>query len=467
MLTPRIRTVNPALGLVSVLMPIGLAAQSATRPAPRPLGPVVATSVGAVSSANAVRALPGGRLLVNDMAGRQVVMFDSTLAAQKIVADTTAATGNAYAGRFGGLVPYRGDSTLFVDPQSLAMLVIDPSGGLGRTMSVPNTQEAAFIAGAQNPSGFDPQGRIIYRGMNLPRFGARGPGMPQPGQPFQIPPMPDTAPVQRISLATRVIDTVGFFKIPRPSMQVTQTEGRVMMTSKVNPIPLVDDWAPLPNGDVAIVRGQDYHVDFLRADGTVTRGPKIPFTWRRLTDDEKVAFLDSVKAARARMPVPPPGQAPQVMAFSGPGGSGAMPAMPAMPPGGGGGPTMVFIGGPGGAGGPGGPPAGEGQRVSGGPQLAPPQVTFVEPSELPDYLPPFAANSTRADPQGRLWIRLSLPTPAGTGPLYDVIDNAGQLVDHVQLPAGRTLAGFAADGSVLLQSRTESGAVRLERVRLR
>lgn len=444
-----------------------LSAQTAARPAPRPLGPVVATATGAVSSANGVRALPGGKLLVNDVTGRQVVLFDSTLATPQVVADTTGATGNAYAGRFGGLVPYRGDSTLFVDPQSLSMLVIDPQGRLGRTMSIPNTQEAAFIAGAQSPSGFDPQGRIIYRGMNLPRFGARGGAMPQPGQPFQMPPMPDTVPVQRISLANRAIDTVAFFKVPRPSMQVTQTEGRVMMTSKINPIPQVDDWAPLPNGDVAVVRGQEYRVDFYRADGTVTRGPKIPFNWRRLTDDEKVAFLDSVKAARARMPAPPPGQGPaQVMTFGGPGGGGAAPAMPPMPPGGGGQQMLVFMSGPGG--GPGGPPP-EGVRMGGGggAQMAAPQVTFVEPSELPDYLPPFAANSTRADPLGRLWIRLSLPTPAGTGPLYDVIDSTGALVDHVQLPVGRTLAGFAADGSVILQSRTEDGAVRLERVRVR
>ncbi|MCU0622936.1 MAG: hypothetical protein MUF53_03615 [Gemmatimonadaceae bacterium] len=458
---PPLRCSARAAVVILLAAPLSLSAQGAGRPAPRPIGPVVATSVGALGAVSAVRPLPGGRVLVNDIVGRQVLLFDSTLASPQVVADTTPATGSAYAGRFAGLVPYRGDSTLFVDPQSLSMLVIDPAGKLGRTMSVPNTQEAAFIAGAQTPSGFDPQGRIIYRGMNMPRFGPRGPGAPTPGQPFQIPPMPDTAPVQRIALATRTVDTVAFFKVPRPSMQVTQTEGRVTMTSKVNPIPLVDDWAALPNGDVAIVRGQDYHVDIYRTDGTVTRGPKIPFTWRRLTDDEKVAFLDSVKAARARMPAPTPGQgAPSVMAFSGPGGGGAMPA----PPPGGGGMQVIMMGG-----GPGGPGGGPPEMVRGGaaPQLGAPQVVFVEPSELPDYLPPFAANSTRVDPQGRLWIRLALPTPAGTGPLYDVIDGSGQLVDHVQLPAGRLLAGFAVDGSVLLQSRTEQGTVRLERALLR
>ena len=41
------------------------------------------------------------------------------------MADTTSATANAYSSRAGGLIPWKGDSTLFVDPLSLSMLVID------------------------------------------------------------------------------------------------------------------------------------------------------------------------------------------------------------------------------------------------------------------------------------------------------------------------------------------------------
>src|SRR5687767_13013239 len=109
---------------VNVLAAIGLAAAVAgaqQRPAVRQLGATVAKSSEPVTMVMGVRALPGGRLLVNEPMRRRVVMLDSALATLAVVADSTAATANAYSGRMGGLIPYRGDSTLFVDPQSMSM----------------------------------------------------------------------------------------------------------------------------------------------------------------------------------------------------------------------------------------------------------------------------------------------------------------------------------------------------------
>ena len=72
------------------------------------------------------------------------------------------------------------------------------------------------------------------------------------------------------------------------------------MSSFINPMPEVDDWAVLPDGTIAIVR-KDYHVDFVDADGKRTSAPKIPFDWQRLTDSAKIAVIDSAKARdRAR-----------------------------------------------------------------------------------------------------------------------------------------------------------------------
>src|SRR5205809_1009177 len=87
------------------------------RPASAP-----ADSLGAIVFS---RHLPAG-VLVNDVQTRRLLMFDSTLTHVTVVADTTSATANAYSGRMGGLIAYRGDSSLFVDPQSMSMLVIDP-----------------------------------------------------------------------------------------------------------------------------------------------------------------------------------------------------------------------------------------------------------------------------------------------------------------------------------------------------
>jgi hypothetical protein len=60
--------------------------------------------------------MPGGKVLVNDILKRRVLLFDSTLSTFTVVADSTSSTANAYGNRMGGLLPYRGDSALFVDP---------------------------------------------------------------------------------------------------------------------------------------------------------------------------------------------------------------------------------------------------------------------------------------------------------------------------------------------------------------
>jgi hypothetical protein len=62
----------------------------------------------------------------------------------------------------------------------------------------------------------------------------------------------------------------------------------------------------------------------------------------------------------------------------------------------------------------------------------------------------------RADAEGKLWVRIMSPTPAA-GPEYDVIDKTGKLIDRVVLPAGTTIAGFGAAGTVYLGVRDASG----------
>src|ERR1019366_747870 len=103
-------------------------------PPGRPLGPGLSPSAEPLASVSQVRALPGGRVIVHDLTGRRVLLFDSTFKSFTVVADSTSATGNAYGSRLGGLVTFRGDSTLFVDPQSISMLVIDGNGKIVRTM---------------------------------------------------------------------------------------------------------------------------------------------------------------------------------------------------------------------------------------------------------------------------------------------------------------------------------------------
>jgi len=439
--------VLPALTLAVTLLSVRAAAQSP--PPVRQLGPVGAKSSESFSSFVGVRALSDGRVLVNDPARRRVLLFDSTLASFTVVADSTPATANAYGGRFASLIAYRGDSTLFVDPQTLSMLVIDPAGKVGRVMSVPRAEHAGALAGPVGGAvGFDAAGRLVYR--TLPRIERRGPP-PQEGGHFTPPEMPDTAPIVRVDLATRQLDTVGFVKTPRPRMEMSRdADGRMQFGMTVNPLPVIDEWAVLADGSIAFVRGRDYHIDWVNPDGTKSASPKMPFEWQRLTDEEKSAFIDSVKAAYERRGA---AGAQQFVMGGGPPPSGSAIA----PPGAGERVAVTIV--QGGAAAGGAPPRG-------GTQVTAPRVTFVTPSELPDYKPPFFANSVRADADGNLWIR-TIPTKAiSGGPVYDVVSRERGLVDRVQIPAGRTIVGFGPGGVVYLASQ-DGNATYLERARVK
>jgi hypothetical protein len=437
----------------SAAIAIGLLISSSSRasgqtlPPIRQLGPVTAVGKDSFRAVTTVRQLPGGRLLVNDILGRRVVMLDSSLSIVSVVADTTSATANAYGTRPGGLIAYRGDSSLFIDPASLSMLLIDPSGKIGRVMSAPRANDVGFLVGGPFGSpGFDAQGRLVYRAP--PRFVFTGPP-PSAGQLPQFPTPPDSAALVRFDLATRKLDTVTWFKTPKVNITINRSpEGEVRVSSVVNPLPQGDDWAILPDGSIAIVRGRDYHVDFVGPQG-VTSAPKIPFEWERLTDSAKVAFIDSAKVALEKM------RASGQLNF---GGFGPVTT------------RTVVDSGPGRAG-----SRGSGARDSasatatrdtaaGRANTQFPSLSLVQPSDLPDYKPAFVPGSTRADPDGNLWIRTTQNVDGR--PVYNVINSKGQLVDRVQLPQNRALIGFGSGGVVYLGVRDGTTA-HLEKARVK
>jgi len=407
-----------------------------SRPAIRPIGAVAATSAEPLGLVNNIRALPGGKLLVNDMTGRRVLLMDSTFKVLKVVADTTPGNPNSYGGGVASLIAFRGDSTLFVDAQSLSMLVIDSNGEVARVMSVPRAQDAMMLAaGGVGAGAFYSNGHLVYRGMPNIRMNVVN-GVPQMST------MPDTMPITRVNLQTRVVDTVGYVRIPISLPNISRSEdGKMSVTIEVNPLPIVDEWAVTPNGDVAFVRGRDYHVDWVEANGTKRSGPKIAFDWKRLTDDDKVRLADSVKTLLDKQAAANPGQgAAMATAFGNMMGGGAAAGAPRM---------QVMIraeGGPPGAGGP-----------TRAPQVSAPKINVVSPSQLPDYQPPFFATSTRADADGNLWV-LTIPTkPQPAGSVYDVINGKGEVTERVLIPEGRTVLGFGPGGIVYLAKRVTEG----------
>lgn len=404
---------------------------------PRPLGAVQSTSKELLGNPTLARALPGGSVIVNDVARRRLLLLDASLESYTVIADSTSGSATGYGQRPGALIPYAGDSTLFLDATAGSFLVIDPAGKVARVMSPPRPTDNNFIAnfGLGFP-GFDSKGRMVYR-TNYPIV----PGMRRDGT-VQVPTRPDSAPLLRVDLDTRRADTVATIRTPRSvSNPITLPNGATSMIQMQLPLPTVDDWAVLSDGTIAIVRGRDYRVDFIHADGTTRASDKIAFDWKRLDDDAKMTVIDSIQKARTAGPQGAPGQ---TMVFSDGGGQRVMMGA------GGGGAAMatreVMIAGAASAGGPGGA-----------------AITLPLPSisDVPDYVPAFlpvgGQGAARPDADANVWVRTTTPGAAPGNLVYDVINAQGVLVDRVDVPKDMQIIGFAKGGIVYLSQREGYG----------
>jgi len=431
-------------------------AQQAAPPPIRPLGPLTGVASESLASVAAAVPVAGGRVYVNDIAARRLLLFDSGLTRATVVADSTGSP-EAYGSSPGTLLPFRGDSALFISPSTLSMLVLSPEGAVARVMAAPPSGRMGplgLIGNIFGTPGFDARGRLaFYQPVMMVMQGPVASGGTLNMQP------PDSALVVRFDFASRTLDTVGAIRIPRTRTAMNRDDsGRPTgVTVSAIPAATVDDWAVTSDGAIAIVRGRDYHVDWLMPGGDWTSTPRMAFAWERLDDDQKNALLDSTVAAlqvqmdssfarqqRALAAGGPPGR--DGPAAGGAGGGGMMVV------------TMRAEGAPPGAGGGGDRPAVT--RIS----MPRPTVARAELVDVPDYRPPFGQGAVRADAEGGLWVRTS--TRVGAQPVYDVVSRQGVVVDRVQLPAFRTIAGFGP-GVVYLGVRDSVGTVHLERARIR
>jgi hypothetical protein len=447
-------------GIAAIVFAGVLAAASVnaqTPPAIRQLGPLERMSTDSLASAAEVVAITGGRVFVNDITERRVLLFDSTLAHPVIVADTTSATANAYGPAASSLIRYRGHSALLIAPASLSMLVLTPTGKVARVMATPRPNAQALGPGSWGAPGIDIRGRLVYfdAGGNLP-----GIMMLKPGQEIGVDGEvaepryraaiaagligpsarhTDSAFLVRVDLATRALDTVASIRIPK-AKRVLKTDAHqalVSVETTPDPLPVVDAWAMMADGSVGIVRGRDYHVDWLDVEARLSSSSKMSFDWQRVSDARKETLIDSAaKEWQATFDRVAEGRR-----NGGGGGAGAS-------------------GRGGGSGGRGGGGTGAVGRMEIAPNVA------VRPAlgDLPDYMPPFTEGAVRADADGNLWIRTT--TIVGGRPVYDIVNRRGELVDRVQLPSFRTIAGFGP-GVVYMAVKDSTGMVRLERAKVR
>lgn len=394
----------PILRLPLASLIAGLACTAHTSCAQQALPPirtlrrVVATSTAPLQAATTVRPLSNGDVIVNDVLAGRLILFDSTLAPARTILDRSGANGRAYGDRPGGLLAFRGDTSLFIDAASLSMLVVAPDGRVVRVAALPDAADAEDLAGgAAGLAAIDPESRLVYRS-------AHG---PPPTAPSGGPQGEGWAALVRVDLTSRHADTLTLLRISRPTTTITRTlDAGYDIRTVINPLPTLDDWALLPSGAVAVVRGRDFHLEWISANGHHLVSPPIPFEWQRLTLDQRQRIVDSARAAMASV----------TRATPHPRGRGVIPL---------------------------------------------PRIEFTPATEIADYRPAFFAGLTRAAPGGRVWIRTTLDSPSG--PVYDVVDSAGTVVARVRLPPGRVLLAVAPHDVVYLGMRDTEGSAHVEK----
>lgn len=371
----------------------GAVSAGAQLPPVRPLGPVVATTTESFGSVPSIRALSDGRVLVSDMARRRLVAFDSMFAKAQPVLNPSGAAALQYPARGGLLLPLPGDTTLVFDAAGYSFVVLDKAGQVTRVMSMPRASDAWIMSSPQNGLPvIDTRMRMIYRTRLPPTGFSRATGNAI---------YPDSAPVIAVAFDTRKADTLAWMKIPpyTPSVSGRDPDGRMRITSIQPPFELTDEWAALEDGTIAIIRWRDYHVDWVKPDGTRESSPRTAWNWVRMSDEEKGSFIDTLKAVYQKNDST--SQSQMVM-------FGSPSSMP------------IF------------------------------ETLTVAPSEVPDYPPPFVPRATRVDREGRIWL-LERANIGSKAPLvYDVIDRTGQIVDRVQMPPDAAVIGFGPGGSVYL-----------------
>lgn len=370
-------------------------------------GPVEFVSTETMGNIFGIHALADGRVFVNDAIRKRLLLFDSTLASATVIAGGPGAP-NPYGSVPIVLVPGRDDTTLVLDAESVSFLVYDPGGKVARVMSLPKPSDAQIIMAYTGIASLDAQGRLVYRGV-LP---ARPPVAVKPGEPYMASPPPDSAPILRGHFDTRTVDTIGMVGIAVFKTRThADSTGRLVRTTVYDPLYRSDDWAVTSDGTVALVRSVDYHIDWVRPDGTRYSTPKMPFDWRRYSESEKVALIDSMRTAmernfRARM------------------------------------------------------------AAANNTKAVMPTMEFVSPNDMSDYPSTIKSGSVQADRDGNVWIPPTTTVDAAPGRLvYDVVNTRGEVTRRVQLPVGRRLVGFGPHG-VLYYSVSDSAGARLERARI-
>lgn len=348
-----------------------------------------------------IRELADGRVIVGDSHERSVHLIDLRGGVARVLGREGA--GPQEYGIPSRLIPLEADTTLLYDAGNDRYLVILGDGRITGTMLL-ESAAGSRVGGA--PTGWDVRGGFYFRG------NAYSPG------PRRMGDTPERAIITRFDRTTRALDTVAVLAVPAGRSQgARQLDGGMLQMLDNRPLAAEDVAAIAPDGRVAVVRAAPYRIEWVQRDGRRVVGPEVRYQPRRVTDDDKRAFLQG----QIR-----PGSI--IVRTSG----GEARSMPI--------------------------------ERSGLPR--PRNETDIDDPSLtwPTHMPPFLAGAARVAPDGTLWV---LRTRAHDDPVptYDLFDAAGMMTGRVALPRDTRLLGFGK-GAVYLIRVDEDDLQWIERYRL-
>jgi hypothetical protein len=386
-----------------------------------------------------VRELPQGKLLVDDGKNYIVKLLTPGLATERIVLDSSKSAANAYGNFPLPLISYIGDSTLFASPRGV--LVLDPTGAVARVVALPQPKFAGQLRRAVYA---DDKGRLVFMASSpVTRVPAAG----------IAPTLSDSAPLLRVDFAARTTDTVAWVARPYTRIDAWNVDHAGELSFWLpDPLRSIDEWTILNDGSIAMVRGHDYRVDWLRSDGKKESSPKLAFDWRQMTEADKTTLIDTVQsqwisAARNKSLLIGPEHSPTPWPRTALSGSDD-PAAPLHP-------------------------SFDTTKAVPTVQLNNVHVLARMPDrpradDVYDYYAPIRAGAALADMDNRLWILPTLSKQSRAGELvYDVVSTKSELLERVRVPQGRYIVGFGRDGVVYLAvGSLTGGGFTLERSKL-
>jgi hypothetical protein len=159
----------------------------------------------------------------------------------------------------------------------MRVLVITPTGTFGEPYSIEVKGVRTSSSGDRDIQMLDARGFSYFSDRFGQVLGGRGPS--------------PTMPLVRFDPSSQTRESVADLDLPE-TKRIDRGDGMVL-TRGVYGSP-ADGWGVAPDGRIAIVRGEPYRVDWVAADGRLTRGPEIAYTPIPMTEADRRAYLARV-----------------------------------------------------------------------------------------------------------------------------------------------------------------------------